>query len=230
MHMFPVVTGTQEYQDATKEFEDTVKPHYNVTIVEVKRVQNRNEYAKHIALEQAINRKHGKPVVPKRLFHGSKQESLELIAVQGFNRNFAADANGMYYIIHVVFITILPSLQSHSMGHKAIIMYYIVSSFFFITAAYFGKGVYFAVNAWYSAQPKYSAPDKDGNQHMFVCRVLVGEYTVGKAHMKVAPPLHPGSKDVFDSLVDNVQAPTIFVAMTDAQVYPEYLITFKVKK
>ena len=58
----------------------------------------------------------------------------------------------------------------------------------------------------------------------------MGEYTQGKANMNVAPPLQPGSKDVFDSLVDNVQAPTIFVAMTDAQVYPEYLITFKVKK
>lgn len=95
MHMFPVAAGTQEYQNAIKEFEETVKPHYNVTVMEVKRVQNRNEYAKHIALEQAINRKHGKPVVTKRLFHGSKQESLDLIAHQGFNRNFAADANGM---------------------------------------------------------------------------------------------------------------------------------------
>ena len=100
--MFPVATGTQEYQDAIKEFEDTVKQHYSVTIVEVKRVQNRNEYAKHIALEQAISRKHGKPVVTKRLFHGSKQESLELIAVQGFNRNFAADANGMFKMHDIV--------------------------------------------------------------------------------------------------------------------------------
>ena len=58
----------------------------------------------------------------------------------------------------------------------------------------------------------------------------MGEYTLGKANMKVAPPLQPGSKDVFDSLVDNIQAPTIFVAMTDAQVYPEYLISFKVNK
>ena len=95
-------------------------------------------------------------------------------------------------------------------------------------AAYFGKGVYFAVNASYSAQTKYSAPDDDGNQHMFVCDVVVGKYTQGRHDMNVAPILQPDSKDVFDSLVDNVNAPTIFVAMTDAQVYPEYLITFKV--
>ena len=63
---------------------------------------------------------------------------------------------------------------------------------------------------------------------MFVCKVVVGKYTLGKGNMKVAPPLQAGSKDVFDTLVDNETAPTIFVAMTDAQVYPEYLITFKV--
>ena len=84
------------------------------------------------------------------------------------------------------------------------------------------------MNASYSAQKKYSAPDKDGNQHLFVCNVVVGKYTQGQRDMNVAPPLQPGSKDVFDSLVDNVANPTIFVAMTDAQVYPEYLITFKV--
>ncbi len=72
-------------------------------------------------------------------------------------------------------------------------------------------------------------PDKDtGNQHMFVCSVLIGEYTRGKSDMKVAPPLRPGSKDVFDTLVNNEKSPTIFVALTDAQAYPEYLITFKV--
>ena len=63
---------------------------------------------------------------------------------------------------------------------------------------------------------------------MFVCSVLVGEYTKGTNNMKVAPPLQPGSKDVFDSLVEDEKNPTIFVAMTDAQAYPEYLITFKV--
>ena len=63
---------------------------------------------------------------------------------------------------------------------------------------------------------------------MFVCSVLVGKYTNGRSNMKVAPPLHPGSKDVFDSLVDNIHNPALFVAMTDAQAYPEYVITFKV--
>lgn len=64
---------------------------------------------------------------------------------------------------------------------------------------------------------------------MCVCSVLVGEYTRGTKDMKVPPPLQPASKDVFDSLVDNIQDPTIFVATTDSQAYPEYLITFKIE-
>lgn len=90
--MFPIAAGTSEYQDAVKEFEATINKQH--TIVEVKRVQNRNEYAKHIAFLDTIAIKHGTPVDRRRLFHGSKQESLELIAHQGFNRNFAAAANG----------------------------------------------------------------------------------------------------------------------------------------
>lgn len=92
MHMFTVAAGSQEYQEAVKEFQDTV--HLQHTIVEVKRVQNRNEYTKHMAFQDAVSRKHGTTPDTRRLFHGSKQESLELIAFQGFNRNFAADANG----------------------------------------------------------------------------------------------------------------------------------------
>ena len=93
MYMFPVTPGTSEYQAAIKEFQDTIGTAH--TIIEVKRVQNRNEYSRYIALRDAIQRKNNKPVVARRLFHGSKRDSLELIAVRGFNRNFAADANGI---------------------------------------------------------------------------------------------------------------------------------------
>ncbi len=94
-------------------------------------------------------------------------------------------------------------------------------------AANYGKGVYFAVEASYSAQDKYAVPDSSGLQYIFVCRMIVGEYTQGHQKMKTAPPLTADSKEVYDSLVDNINTPTIFVAMTDAQTYPEYLITFK---
>ena len=87
--------------------------------------------------------------------------------------------------------------------------------------------MYFAANASYSAQSKYAALDKDGNQSMFICQVIIGKYTQGTKGMKVATQ---DSKEAYDTLVENVDKPTIFVAMTDAQAYPEYLVTFKVQK
>ena len=92
MHMFPVPAGSTEYQDAIKEFTDTIRK--QPTIIEVKRIQNRSEYEKHLVFRDTIFRKHNKPVAVKRLFHGSGEDSLKQIAHQGFNRNFAATANG----------------------------------------------------------------------------------------------------------------------------------------
>ena len=43
----------------------------------------------------------------------------------------------------------------------------------------YGKGVYFARDASYSSSPQYSVPNALGVQHMFLCRVVVGEYCKG---------------------------------------------------
>ncbi|XP_062305648.1 protein mono-ADP-ribosyltransferase PARP14-like [Osmerus eperlanus] len=95
-------------------------------------------------------------------------------------------------------------------------------------ATSFGKGTYFAVKASYSANPTYSRADQDGNQLMFVARVLTGQYTLGDKDMIIPPPRSPQlPNDHYDSLVNNVQKPTMFVVFHDDQAYPEYLITFK---
>ena len=90
-------------------------------------------------------------------------------------------------------------------------------------------GTYFAQDASYSASPTYSKPNDKGHKHMYYARVLVGEYTVGKSSMMVPPPKNPQKNPniLFDSLVNNITTPTIFVVGPDAQSYPEYLITFK---
>ena len=44
--------------------------------------------------------------------------------------------------------------------------------------------------------------------------------------MIVPPYKDPAHHIHFDSVVDNVQNPTIFVIFQDALVYPEYLIVF----
>ena len=97
----------------------------------------------------------------------------------------------------------------------------------FIIAAIFGCGVYFALEANYSARDQYSVPSSDGIKYMFICSVIIGEYTIGTSEMKIAPPLAPGSDLLYDTLVDK-DKPTIFVALTDGQAYPDYLVSFKV--
>jgi poly [ADP-ribose] polymerase 10/14/15 len=91
----------------------------------------------------------------------------------------------------------------------------------FCAATVYGQGVYFATDFKYSAQSQY-AP----GGHVFQARVLVGEYTVGDARMKVAPT-KPHLNRPYDSVVNNVSSPTVFVIFHDSQAYPEYLITFK---
>lgn len=62
---------------------------------------------------------------------------------------------------------------------------------------------------------------------MFVCRVLVGEHTNGNSSY-VRPPLKDGENYVFyDSCVNDINNPTIFVVFEKHQVYPEYLIQYE---
>uniref|UniRef100_A0A8C2AS70 Poly [ADP-ribose] polymerase n=1 Tax=Cyprinus carpio TaxID=7962 RepID=A0A8C2AS70_CYPCA len=92
-------------------------------------------------------------------------------------------------------------------------------------ATVYGHGTYFAVNASYSAQPTYAVPAADGTQLMFVARVLTGYYTQGQGDMRT-PPVRV-APDLYDSVVDNIQNPSMFVVFHDCQAYPDYLITFK---
>uniref|UniRef100_A0A3Q3K0R8 Poly [ADP-ribose] polymerase n=1 Tax=Monopterus albus TaxID=43700 RepID=A0A3Q3K0R8_MONAL len=94
-------------------------------------------------------------------------------------------------------------------------------------ATVYGQGTYFAVNASYSANPTYSKPAADGSQLMFVVRVLIGVFTVGNRNMKVPPPLdNQQPHDRYDSLVDKMDNPSMYVVFHDNQAYPDYLITF----
>ena len=88
-----------------------------------------------------------------------------------------------------------------------------------------GKGTYFARDAAYSdgyARP--SGPSR--HKHMYMCKVLTGEYAQGNSSM-VSPPPKPNSPtEMYDCVVDNVNQPRVFVVFHDSQAYPEYLITY----
>ncbi|TNN79433.1 Poly [ADP-ribose] polymerase 14 [Liparis tanakae] len=94
-------------------------------------------------------------------------------------------------------------------------------------AVCYGNGTYFAVNADYSAQPTYSKPKPNGEKCMYLCRVLTGDFTVGKTGMITPPAKGPGLIQLYDSVVDRVSNPNMFIIFHDSQACPEYLITFK---
>ncbi|XP_063073843.1 protein mono-ADP-ribosyltransferase PARP12-like [Engraulis encrasicolus] len=85
----------------------------------------------------------------------------------------------------------------------------------------YGKGSYFARDAKYSN----SYTDKLGPKSIFVCRVLVGDFTTGERTFK-KPPLKD-EQYRFNSCVDNIDQPGIFVIFEKSQIYPEYLIQYQ---
>uniref|UniRef100_A0A665VAU9 Poly [ADP-ribose] polymerase n=1 Tax=Echeneis naucrates TaxID=173247 RepID=A0A665VAU9_ECHNA len=94
-------------------------------------------------------------------------------------------------------------------------------------AACYGNGTYFAVHANYSASNTYSKPNPNGEKFMYLCRVLTGDFTTGQQNMIVPPAKGAVSVHKYDSVVDKMAAPSMFVIFHDSQACPEYLITFK---
>jgi len=94
------------------------------------------------------------------------------------------------------------------------------------TAVAFGQGVYFATEWWYSAEERYSPRDSQRHKRIYQARVLTGNYTLGKEQF-IDSPLKPNSQvQRYDSVVNDLQNPLIFVIFRDSQAYPEYLVTF----
>jgi len=67
----------------------------------------------------------------------------------------------------------------------------------------------------------YADESVDGVRSIFLCRVLVGQYCEGKKDAKVPDVIDPSTHRLFDSTVNYVANPEIFVTYHDAQVYPD---------
>jgi len=63
---------------------------------------------------------------------------------------------------------------------------------------------------------------------MVAARVFVGQYTVGHRTYRKPPALDPTQPFAtsFDSCVNYVDDPTLFVVFDSSQCYPEYFITY----
>ena len=63
---------------------------------------------------------------------------------------------------------------------------------------------------------------------MYYASVLTGDYTQGQSGMRVPPVMSSNQSRLYDSVVDNVSGPGMFIIFNDTQAYPDYLITFKI--
>lgn len=62
---------------------------------------------------------------------------------------------------------------------------------------------------------------------MYLAKVLVGKFALGKEDIKTPPPIDPDRRELlYDSVVNSTDYPSVFVVFHDDQCYPEYLITF----
>ena len=61
---------------------------------------------------------------------------------------------------------------------------------------------------------------------MFYSQVLTGDFTTGQAGLRFPPFKNRETNDVYDSVCDNLENPSMFVIFSDIQAYPEYLVIF----
>ena len=94
-------------------------------------------------------------------------------------------------------------------------------------ATVLGKGSYFARDASFS--DRYSGINAPILRWMFLARVLTGNMAKGNPQYVKPPPLDPSKPhgDAYDSCVDKLEQPSIFVIFDSDQCYPEYVISFQ---
>ena len=85
----------------------------------------------------------------------------------------------------------------------------------------YGKGNYFARDAIYSQTYTDS-------RTMFVVRVLAGDVAAGNANLVKPPPRNTTNPygETYDSCVNDVRQPSIYVTFQTPQSYPAYLVRY----
>lgn len=91
-----------------------------------------------------------------------------------------------------------------------------------------GSGVYFARDARYCASggPFCGMPAADGTRQMMMCLVNIGMACVGDPEQRGVLPFRQ-KPHRYNSNVDSLSNPEIFIIHYSAAAYPAYLITFK---
>jgi len=86
--------------------------------------------------------------------------------------------------------------------------------------AKYGRGAYFAVDPEDALLSRYAPPDDQSLYHVFVCRIVSGRFKRGSSQDK-----HAG--EFYDTTVDDVDDPRVFVTYDVQQAYPLYYLQLK---
>ena len=197
VHLVTLNPGSSEYKLVENQFTATMVAGINFTKLEcIERLQNPNLYDQYIARKKQMDKYNPKGTQNERwLFHGTTGDTCEKINTQGFNRSFKGKHGKMLVFLFVHNYNIFVHIIMHYYG----------------TGTVYGKGVYFARDSIYA--DRYARADAQGYRRMYLTQVLTGEFTVGNRSTMIPPPKYPQLDPtiLFDSTVDNITNPQIFV-------------------
>ncbi|XP_053645398.1 protein mono-ADP-ribosyltransferase PARP12 isoform X2 [Cherax quadricarinatus] len=87
----------------------------------------------------------------------------------------------------------------------------------------FGKGTYFSNSA--AIARRHSTINESGHYVLILAEVIIGSVIKGSPTL-TRPPANISNNTFYDTTVDDVDAPTIFVKYDKEEYYPEYIIEF----
>jgi hypothetical protein len=92
-------------------------------------------------------------------------------------------------------------------------------------ASLWGSGTYFARDAKYVGDGSFCKAAPDGTRRMLLCLAMTGMPCLGDTHHKGVLPMRQHSHR-YDSTVDSLANPEIFIVQHSGAAYPAYVITF----
>ncbi|KAJ0015571.1 hypothetical protein NQD34_009191 [Periophthalmus magnuspinnatus] len=171
---------SEEYKEIQQLFSQTMT---DFNLVQIERIQNKALWEAFQLQKNHMKNNNGrKPVLEKKLFHGTDPKYVDAICATNFDWRVCG-----------------------------------------LNGTSFGQGSYFARDAKYS----HCYTGNSSPRFMFVSRVLVGEFARGSSEYRRPPSRDGGDVNLFDSCVNNIDNPSIFVVFEKHQIYPEYLLQYE---